>query len=180
MNFDPQPRPTDPWHLRLLRRPGFYLALSGTLVALEFGTGTWVQFPIAFVIPVVLASWFCAAPLGYHLAVAMPVVRLGLAYCWGRPIELDHALVNGAIRVAVLLFVAYLATQAGRLVREVRVLRGLLPVCAYCKKIRDQDERWQPIESYIAQRSEARFSHGICPGCSQVQMRKARRLVRRV
>jgi len=180
MKFDPQPSPADPWHLRLLRRPGFYLALAGGLIAVEFSTGSWVQFPIAFVIPVVLASWFCAPPLGYRLAVAMPVVRFGLAYCWGRPVDVEHALVNGAIRIAVLVFVAYLATQAGRLAREVRVLRGLLPVCAYCKKIRDKEDRWQPIESYISQRSEARFSHGICPTCAQVQMRKARRLVHRV
>jgi PAS domain S-box-containing protein len=48
---------------------------------------------------------------------------------------------------------------------EVRVLRGLLPICAQCKCIRDTDGDWQPIEKYVSERSEARFSHGICPGC---------------
>ena len=50
---------------------------------------------------------------------------------------------------------------------EVRTLRGLLPICANCKKIRDDQGAWTQIESYIAQRSEAHFSHGICPDCRQ-------------
>lgn len=48
---------------------------------------------------------------------------------------------------------------------QVKVLRGLLPICANCKKIRDQDGSWRQIESYIQKHSDAEFSHGICPGC---------------
>ncbi len=51
---------------------------------------------------------------------------------------------------------------------EVKTLRGLLPICASCKKIRNQEEnRWQRIEDYIASRSEIDFTHGICPDCSR-------------
>ncbi len=46
-------------------------------------------------------------------------------------------------------------------------LEGLLPICSYCKKIRDDDRQWRQIESYIAQRSEARFSHSVCPECHE-------------
>jgi phosphoserine phosphatase RsbU/P len=49
--------------------------------------------------------------------------------------------------------------------RELSQLEGLLPICAYCKRIRDAGEHWQPIERYVEQRSEAQFSHGICPDC---------------
>ncbi|MEO6098610.1 MAG: PAS domain S-box protein [Fibrobacteria bacterium] len=49
--------------------------------------------------------------------------------------------------------------------KEIRVLRGLLPICAHCKKIRDEVGAWQQIELYIRSRSEAEFSHGICPEC---------------
>lgn len=49
--------------------------------------------------------------------------------------------------------------------REVSELRGILPTCSYCKRIRDDNERWIPIERYIEKRSEAAFSHGICPDC---------------
>jgi two-component system, response regulator PdtaR len=50
---------------------------------------------------------------------------------------------------------------------EVKKLSGLLPICASCKKIRDENDHWQPIEAYIHAHSEADFSHGICPQCSR-------------
>lgn len=49
--------------------------------------------------------------------------------------------------------------------RELQQLEGLLPICAYCKRIRDDQENWGSLEGYIEQRSEAQFSHGICPEC---------------
>jgi hypothetical protein len=50
---------------------------------------------------------------------------------------------------------------------ELRILRGLLPICAYCKKIRNDQGVWTQMERYIREHSEAEFSHGICPGCLQ-------------
>ena len=51
-------------------------------------------------------------------------------------------------------------------VREkVKILQGLLPICASCKQIRDAKGVWTPLETYIAERSEADFTHGICPAC---------------
>ncbi|MBI5388508.1 MAG: response regulator [Verrucomicrobia bacterium] len=47
----------------------------------------------------------------------------------------------------------------------VRTLRGLLPMCAACKKIRDDRGTWQAVENYVQERSEARFSHSLCPEC---------------
>jgi hypothetical protein len=44
-------------------------------------------------------------------------------------------------------------------------LEGLIPICMYCKKIRDKDDQWEILERYIESRSSARFSHGICPEC---------------
>jgi PAS domain S-box-containing protein len=48
---------------------------------------------------------------------------------------------------------------------EVKTLSGLIPICASCKKIRDDKGYWNQIESYISDHSEAEFSHGICPDC---------------
>lgn len=48
---------------------------------------------------------------------------------------------------------------------RIKYLRGLLPICAYCKKIRNDRNYWQQVESYIAEHSEAQFSHSICPSC---------------
>jgi DNA-binding response OmpR family regulator len=52
-----------------------------------------------------------------------------------------------------------------RLSAQVTRLEGLLPICTYCKKIRDERQRWQPLDLYVAHRTDARFSHGICPEC---------------
>jgi DNA-binding response OmpR family regulator len=49
--------------------------------------------------------------------------------------------------------------------REVKVLRGLIPICASCKKIRNDGGFWQQIEEYIGEHSEAEFSHGLCQPC---------------
>jgi len=49
--------------------------------------------------------------------------------------------------------------------RDVRTLQGLLPICAYCKRVRTDENYWQQIESYVSTRSDLRFSHGICPDC---------------
>jgi hypothetical protein len=48
---------------------------------------------------------------------------------------------------------------------KVRHLEGIIPICMYCKKIRDDMESWQQLEQYITEHSEAMFSHGICPDC---------------
>ncbi|HVH08711.1 MAG TPA: response regulator, partial [Gemmatimonadales bacterium] len=49
--------------------------------------------------------------------------------------------------------------------RKLQQLEGLLPICSYCKRIRDDKENWNSLEGYIEKRSDAQFSHGICPDC---------------
>jgi uncharacterized protein YqfB (UPF0267 family) len=50
---------------------------------------------------------------------------------------------------------------------QVKTLSGLLPICAHCKKIRDDKGRWNPMEIFIRDRSNASFTHGICPECAR-------------
>jgi DNA-binding response OmpR family regulator len=50
---------------------------------------------------------------------------------------------------------------------ELRRLESFLPICGYCKKVRDDQKYWQEIETYVAARAGTRFSHGICPDCYQ-------------
>ena len=49
--------------------------------------------------------------------------------------------------------------------QELRTLRGIIPICAHCKKVRTDANEWQQIENYVADHSTAAFSHGICPEC---------------
>lgn len=49
---------------------------------------------------------------------------------------------------------------------KVKLLSGMLPICSFCKKIRDDQGYWSQVETYVAEKSEARFSHGLCPDCA--------------
>ena len=48
---------------------------------------------------------------------------------------------------------------------KVKQLEGIIPICMYCKKIRNDSDSWEQLEKYITEHSEAHFSHGICPNC---------------
>ena len=49
--------------------------------------------------------------------------------------------------------------------RQIRILKELLPICMYCKRIRDDGDYWQQVESYLHAHTGSNFSHGICPDC---------------
>lgn len=55
---------------------------------------------------------------------------------------------------------------------EIKQLRGFLPICAYCKKIRDDDGYWNQLEKYVSDHTDAKFSHGICPSCYKKEIEK--------
>ena len=55
---------------------------------------------------------------------------------------------------------------------EVEVLSGLLPICFVCKKVKDEDGKWTPIETFIRSRTEAEFTHGYCPECAKKALEK--------
>ena len=57
---------------------------------------------------------------------------------------------------------------------QIKQLHGLLPICAYCKKIRNDQNDWEWLENYISEHSDARFTHGICPECFETVMRAER------
>ena len=51
------------------------------------------------------------------------------------------------------------------LIASIKQLTGLLPICSYCKRIRSDEDYWEQVDSYLAEHTDARFSHGICPSC---------------
>lgn len=62
-------------------------------------------------------------------------------------------------------------TQLEQALASVRQLQGLLPICSYCKRIRNDENYWEQLETYVSEHSEASFSHGICPNCYQSIMK---------
>ena len=58
-----------------------------------------------------------------------------------------------------------LVQELRRALAEVKELQEILPICMYCKSIRDDENYWQTVESYISEHTKSKFSHGICPAC---------------
>jgi CheY-like chemotaxis protein len=81
----------------------------------------------------------------------------------GKPFDLAEVLA----RVHNMLEVRLLYDELQKALEQVKLLSGLLPICMWCKKIRDDQGYWNAIEHYLGQHSEAEFSHGICPDCKR-------------
>lgn len=114
-----------------------------------------------------LASWFDGRPWGLAFAIVTPLVRLGFHAMWMSPTTISEAAVNAVVQVVTFSTFAILIAIVAIQRIEIRVLKGFLRTCAWCRKIEDDEGRWSPIEMYIASHSEAKFTHGICPECAK-------------
>jgi len=148
----------------------YWFGLSVLLAIGDYFSGPFIQFPVTYLIPVALASWYNGKGWGLAYAILLPLVRWGFNnVAWTIPWSITEASVNALIRIAVLssfaLVIDRTSTQTRILSKHVQMLEGLLPICSYCKKIRDESDEWQPMEKYIQARTAAKFTHGICPDC---------------
>lgn len=71
-------------------------------------------------------------------------------------------------------------TELERSLAEIKALRGLLPICACCKKIRDDDGLWTRVEEYISEHTDAEFTHGLCPDCYETELEKLEHITKGV
>jgi K+-sensing histidine kinase KdpD len=164
---------TRPWWLLPSGRihPFWWVALGGAMLGIDYLTSESTNFPVVYVVPVILAAWYSGMWPAVALALAVPVFRLMfLVMPYSSPGQMAGVAAATAVRGVVIIFLALwfarLAEFERSLERRVKVLEGLLPICAYCKNIRNDKGEWERMETYISRRSEAEFSHGICPSCS--------------
>lgn len=127
-------------------------------------------FPLLYTVPVALAAWYSGAGPAVALALVIPLTRLLMIWLGFIPEILGLTLVleilaRGVVVLFLGLWLARLAELERALERRVRVLEGLLPICSFCKKIRNDSGDWERLEAYISHRSDASFSHGVCPVC---------------
>ena len=150
--------------------PIYWVVLSTLILVGDYATGPHIQFPILYVIPVVLASWYSGFGWGFGLSLCMPLLRFSYAtMLWLDSVKPVNAALNSIIRICVLSLLAFLVDHAAKKTREIRVLKGLLPICCFCKKIRSSDHTWVPLETYILEHSNSEFTHGYCPECVKEQ-----------
>ncbi len=134
--------------------------------------GTIIGFLLGFIVlhpfSMLIQGWSAPAPGPHHSQMfrAFSGVHLPMAFFFG---------ILGLLVGLALLF---MVDALGRERKRVKVLEGLLPICAYCKKIRDEDpqgekeDKWVMIEQYISDRTETDFTHGICPTCYEMEVGK--------
>jgi len=103
-----------------------------------------------------LETAFAAGAVDY---VTKPINRLELLTRIGSALKLKREMDQRKAREEML----------EHALQEIKVLRGILPICARCKKIRDEQGQWHSVESYIKDHTEADFSHLICPECLDKQ-----------
>jgi hypothetical protein len=92
-------------------------------------------------------------------------ILVGVGFLLSPPGDFWYAVSNRSYALLVIGATVMLSVARKRAEEDIKVLHGLLPICCYCKKIRDDKGFWQKVERYIAARSEADFSHGMCPDC---------------
>ncbi|MBA3830830.1 MAG: hypothetical protein H0X34_02840 [Chthoniobacterales bacterium] len=82
--------------------------------------------------------------------------------------DLVNGLIRGVVLVGLAVLVSRVAQQNAQLARRVKQLEGLIPICAHCKRILDEEKHWTRLETYIVERSQAEFTHGVCPECAKI------------
>ena len=151
--------------------PVYWVVLAVVILFCDYLTQPFIRFPILFLVPIALAAWYSGRWWGIGLAVSMTVIHTYFSRAPGVAETMTVTVTNEVIRLIVLSLFAFLvdrtATQSRMLAREARVLSGLLPICSYCKRIRDQGGGWHPLELYISEHSEALLSHSLCPECTK-------------
>jgi hypothetical protein len=164
---------TRPWWLLPAGRldPRWWIGIAVLLIWADLMMGPNSQFPVVYVIPVILAAWYSGRFPALALAVVTPLAHLLLlAALWKAPGAATLALqttLRGAVIMAMALWFARLSEHERAVQQHVRALEGLLCICSFCKSIRNDAGEWERLESYISDRSDTRFSHGFCPVCQR-------------
>lgn len=156
------------------RLPPFYsIAIAAFVVTLDYAVGPRLEFPGLFVVPVAYAAWYGGLRWGLPMGL-LPFAHVATVAASGAPEGLYEVVISAVVRALVLMpvvwWIATVAESQRDLKKEVDLLEGLLPICSYCKKIRDDAGEWQALEKYIQERSEATFTHGICDACLKEQL----------
>jgi len=120
--------------------------------------------PIAYVLPVLLTLW-SSRPLFTYLAASVTTALTILGFFFSPPGFQELAFQNRLIALGTIWCVAGLIVLFRQAKHDIIALQGLLPICASCKKIRDDNGYWEGIEHYIEQHSHVLFTHSMCPAC---------------
>jgi K+-sensing histidine kinase KdpD len=164
------------------------VALTLGIGYVDYITGYEFNFFVFYFVPVGIAAW----NLGTVPAVVTSLVSVTIWYLADYFSGHRYPIYVFAIWNTIILLVSFLAIgwtiarlrellhrerqgreKLERAISEVKVLEGILPICASCKKIRNDKGEWQQIEQYIRQKTNTEFTHGLCPQCGKKLLQDA-------
>lgn len=167
---------------------GQLAALTAVLGVIDTVTGYELNFFVFYFVPVSLSAWRLGRNGASAFAFLCAAVWACSDYLAGHPYStVWFGVWNTAIRLISFLAIGWSIAKIGVLLErerktaealrqsmsEIKVLKSFLPICAECKKIRDEQGEWHPLESYISQNANTSFSHGYCPACARKAMEQA-------
>lgn len=159
-----------------------------TLGVIDWATGIELNFFVFYFIPISLAGWYLGLGPAVILSMLSALVWFVANDFAGRTTSAHfYSVWNTGIRLTSFLYIGFAISKMRQVLEmekvtaadlrqalsEIRVLEAVLPICAQCKKIRDSENIWQPLEAYISRHSDTRFSHGYCPDCARRFMEEA-------
>ena len=151
------------------------------ILLLDLSTPLGVAISVSYVVVVLVSLWSPQKRFTIFIGVACTLLAIGVFFFKPAVDEMWKVILNRALALFAIWVTVWLGLQRKileekreqalrereRALEDVRVLRGLLPICASCKKIRENGGYWTEIEWYIKNHSEADFSHGVCPECAK-------------
>jgi hypothetical protein len=168
--------PGTPYGLNL-----FCALLLAMILLLDLFIPLGVAVGVLYVVPVLLSLWSSKKGFTVLVAVVASVLTIGAYFYKPAVPEMWKVLFNRSLSLIAIGITAILGLQRKNIltaweealrdremaIEKLKILSGLLPICASCKKIRDDQGYWNDVAGYISEHSEAEFSHGICPACAE-------------
>ncbi len=165
------------------------LVLVAILGVIDFLSGFEIGFSIFYVGPIAWVTWRAGKRPGFVVAVSSALVWLGADVASGH--VFSHPLIpfwNATIRLGFFLIIVTILSRLElsykeqmRIARElqesidkIKSLSGLVPICAWCKKVRNDKGYWQQVEAYITENSEASVTHSMCRECKERELQALR------
>ena len=164
------------------------VACTFVLGVIDWLTGYEINFFVFYFLPVSMAAWRIGLVASICSALLSALVWIGADILDGHTYSSSfYPVWNTMMRLISFLTIGWsvatlkhsfdhereTAEALRRSLSEIKVLETFLPICAQCKKIRDQQGVWQHLEVYIGQHSNTQFSHGYCPECFRKAMADA-------
>lgn len=160
------------------------LAFVALVSVVDYAGGYEMDVFVFYFLPVAVAAWGGNRYLSYAIAILCAAAWItadrmsGHIYAnstnlwWNAGVRLLSFLIIGHDVARIRAGYEIERQAKKRAVTELNAMRGLLPICASCKKIRDDQGYWRQLEHFIESHSEARFTHGLCKACAEKMIRE--------